>query len=52
MNARDVLEEAPGRPLIDDGTDIAGCMSREEPVVLPLDRAFAKAQPAATPHHI
>lgn len=35
---RDLLEQALGRPLIDDGTYIEGCMSRKKQVVPPRDR--------------
>lgn len=46
---RDVLEQALGQPLIDDGTYIEGCMSRKKQVVPPLDRAFVSARPRPTP---
>jgi manganese-dependent inorganic pyrophosphatase len=46
---RDVLEQALGQPLVDDATFVAGCMSRKQQVVPPLERAFAKARQLTAP---
>jgi manganese-dependent inorganic pyrophosphatase len=40
---RDVFERALGVRLVDDGTYLAGCMSRKKQVVPPLERAFVEA---------
>jgi manganese-dependent inorganic pyrophosphatase len=43
---REILERALGRPLVDDGTWVEGCMSRKKQVVPPLEQAFAEARNA------
>jgi manganese-dependent inorganic pyrophosphatase len=40
---REVLEQALGQPLVDDGMYVDGCMSRKKQVVPPLEQAFARA---------
>lgn len=40
---RDVLEQALGRPLVDDAAYIDGCMSRKKQVVPPLEQALVRA---------
>ena len=39
----ELLEQALGRPLVEDGTWVDGCMSRKKQVVPPLEQAFARA---------
>jgi manganese-dependent inorganic pyrophosphatase len=46
---RDVLEQALGRRLIDDGTYLEGCMSRKKQVVPPLEEAFVDAAEMVAP---
>ena len=40
---RELLEQALGRPLVEDATWIDGCMSRKKQVVPPLEQAFARS---------
>lgn len=44
---RDVMEQALGRLLTDDGTYVEGCMSRKSQVVPPLEQAFANDRETA-----
>jgi manganese-dependent inorganic pyrophosphatase len=46
---RDVLEQALGRRLIDDGAYLEGCMSRKKQVVPPLEEAFVDAAEMVAP---
>lgn len=39
---RDLVEQALGRPLVDDGTYLEGCMSRKKQIVQPLELVFTK----------